>query len=58
MLGTVDIPEVAVTSATAPGVTNRWTNLTAFTDEVLLATTTQSSVYNCPHKQVATGQPC
>src|SRR3984893_4058243 len=32
--GTEDIPEVAVTSATAPGVTHRWTNLTAFADEV------------------------
>jgi len=27
-------PEVAVTSATAPGVTHRWTNMTAFTDEI------------------------
>jgi hypothetical protein len=34
VLGTVDIPEVAVTSATAPDVTHRWTNMTAFTDEV------------------------
>jgi hypothetical protein len=34
MLGTVDIPEIAMTSPTAPGVTHRWTNLTAFTDEV------------------------
>jgi hypothetical protein len=33
-LGTMDIPEIAVTSATAPGVTHRWTNMTAFTDEV------------------------
>jgi hypothetical protein len=33
-LGTEDIPEVAVTSATAPGVTRRWTNMTAFTEEV------------------------
>jgi hypothetical protein len=32
--GTVDIPEIAVTSATAPGVTHRWTNMTAFTEEV------------------------
>jgi hypothetical protein len=29
-LGTVDIPEIAITSATAPGVTRRWTNLMAF----------------------------
>ena len=33
-LGTEDIPEIAVTSTTAPGVTHRWTNMTAFTDEV------------------------
>jgi len=33
-LGAVDIPEVAMTSATAPGVTHRWTNTTAFTEEV------------------------
>jgi hypothetical protein len=34
VLGTEDIPEVAVTSPTAPGVTHRWTNLTAFAEEV------------------------
>jgi hypothetical protein len=33
-LGAADIPEIAVTSATAPGVTHRWTNMTAFTDEI------------------------
>jgi PAP2 superfamily len=33
-LGTMDIPEVATTSPTAPGVTHRWTNMTAFTEEV------------------------
>src|SRR5215467_4894265 len=33
-LGTEDIPEIAITSATAPGITHRWTNLTAFTEEV------------------------
>jgi PAP2 superfamily len=33
-LGTVDIPEIATTSATAPGVTYRWTNMTAFAEEV------------------------
>jgi hypothetical protein len=32
--GTVDIPEVAMTSPTAPGVTHRWANLDAYTDEV------------------------
>jgi hypothetical protein len=34
VLGTADIPEIAVTSPTDPGVTHRWTNLTAFTEEV------------------------
>jgi hypothetical protein len=34
MLGTADIPEVALTSPTAPGVTRRWTNMTAFAEEV------------------------
>jgi hypothetical protein len=34
VLGTVDIPEIATTSPTAPGVTRRWTNMTAFTEEV------------------------
>jgi hypothetical protein len=29
-----DIPEIAIASATAPGVTHRWTNMTAFTEEV------------------------
>jgi hypothetical protein len=33
-LGTGNIPEIAMTSPTAPGVTHRWTNVTAFTDEV------------------------
>ena len=33
-LGTEDIPEIAITSQAAPGVTHRFTNLTAFTDEV------------------------
>jgi hypothetical protein len=33
-LGTSDIPEIATTSPTAPGVTHRWTNMTAFTDEI------------------------
>ena len=34
VLGTEDIPEIAMTSPTAPGVTHRWTNMTAFTEEV------------------------
>jgi hypothetical protein len=33
-LGTADIPEVAMTSPTAPGVTHRWTNIRAYNDEV------------------------
>jgi len=37
MLGTADIPEVTMTSPTAPGVTHRWTNLNAYADEVAVA---------------------
>ena len=33
-LGTADIPEVTMTSPTAPGVTHRWTNIRAYNDEV------------------------
>jgi hypothetical protein len=33
VFGTEEIPEVATTSPTAPGVTHRWTNMTAYTDE-------------------------
>jgi hypothetical protein len=33
-LGTEEIPEIATTSPMAPGVTHRWTNMTAFTQEV------------------------
>ena len=33
-LGMVEIPEVAMTSPTAPGVTHRWTNMQSFADEV------------------------
>jgi len=33
-LGSADIPEVALTSPTARGVTHRFTNMTAFADEV------------------------
>jgi hypothetical protein len=31
---TVDIPEIAMTSPTLPGVTHHWTNMTAFTEEI------------------------
>jgi hypothetical protein len=34
VLGSMDIPEIAVTSPTAPGVTRRWTNMTTFTEEI------------------------
>ncbi len=34
VLGGADIPEVALTSPATPGVTHRWTNTTAFTEEV------------------------
>jgi hypothetical protein len=37
VLGGVDIPEVALTSPATPGVTHRWTNLAAFTEEVASA---------------------
>jgi PAP2 superfamily protein len=33
-LGTAGIPEIATTSPTAPGITHRWTNMTAYTQEV------------------------
>jgi len=32
--GTDDIPEIAMTSSTADGVTHRWTNMITFTEEV------------------------
>jgi hypothetical protein len=34
LLGSDEIPEVALTSPFVPGVTHRFTNLRAFTDEV------------------------
>jgi PAP2 superfamily len=37
ILGTSDIPEVTMTSPTAPGVTHRWTNLNDYADEVAAA---------------------
>jgi hypothetical protein len=33
-LGSMEIPEVSMTSPTAPGATHRWTNMAAFADEV------------------------
>jgi hypothetical protein len=37
VLGSDEIPEIAMTSPTAPGVTRRWTNMTALTDEIASA---------------------
>src|SRR4249920_1436681 len=37
VFGTAEIPEVAMTSSTAPGVTHRWTNLRTYADEVAQA---------------------
>ena len=34
VLGSAVIPEVSMTSTTAPGVTHRWTNLGVFSDEI------------------------
>src|SRR6266481_4733962 len=34
VLGGVDIPEGALPSPATPGVTHRWTNMTAFTEEI------------------------
>ncbi|HUI95412.1 MAG TPA: vanadium-dependent haloperoxidase [Xanthobacteraceae bacterium] len=34
VFGTAEIPQVMLTSPTAPGVVHRWTNVRAFTDEV------------------------
>jgi hypothetical protein len=37
VLGSADIPEVTMTSPTAPGVTHRWSNVWAYADEVATA---------------------
>jgi hypothetical protein len=34
LFGTPEVPEIVMTSPTAPGVTHRWTNLRSYTDEV------------------------
>jgi hypothetical protein len=36
-LGAADVPEVVMTSPTAPGATHRWTNIRAYADEVAYA---------------------
>ena len=37
VLGSADVPEIAMTSPTAPGVTHRWTNMRAMADEIAQA---------------------
>ncbi len=37
VLGGAEVPEIVMTSSTAPGATHRWTNLWAYADEVSLA---------------------
>jgi hypothetical protein len=37
VFGSQEIPEVTMTSTTAPGVTHRWTNTAAYTEEVAIA---------------------
>jgi hypothetical protein len=37
VFGTAEIPEIAMTSSTAPGVTHRWSNLRTYADEVAQA---------------------
>ena len=37
MCGAADIPEVTMTSPTAPGVTHRWSNIWAYAEEVAMA---------------------
>jgi hypothetical protein len=37
VFGIADIPEIALTSPTAPGVTRRWTNVNALTEEIASA---------------------
>ena len=34
VFGTAEMPDVSMTSPTAPGVTHNWTNIRAFVDEV------------------------
>jgi hypothetical protein len=34
VLGTENIPQIGMTSPTAPGVTRRWTNMKTYTEEV------------------------
>ena len=34
VFGTAEMPEVSMTSPTAPGIVHRWTNVRAFSDEV------------------------
>jgi hypothetical protein len=50
VLGSADIPEVAMTSTTATGVTHRWTNVWTYADEVSLA-----RIYAGFHYRFSTG---
>jgi hypothetical protein len=36
-LGTAEIPEIVMSSPTAPGVTHQWTSIRAYADEVAYA---------------------
>jgi hypothetical protein len=37
VFATEEIPEIAITSPTAPGITHRWTSMTALTEEIASA---------------------
>jgi hypothetical protein len=50
VLGGPDIPEVTMTSATAPGATHRWTNVWVYADEVAMA-----RIYAGFHYRFSTG---
>jgi hypothetical protein len=49
VLGSADIPEVTMTSTTAPGVTHRWTNVWSYADEV-----SQARIYAGFHYRFST----
>ena len=49
VLGSADIPEVTMTSTTAPGITHRWTNVWAYADEV-----SQARIYAGFHYRFST----
>jgi len=41
--GTAKVPEIAVVSSSAPGITHRWTDLHAYADEVAYAASGRAS---------------